>query len=111
MNKRVLSFLLAFASFAGITAAQISQPYSCGAVAGPQPIRSEGIAEYVADIVIVCTGGSFSTTSPQSLTVALNANITSRVGQSNTSEATLLINDVIPDSRSEPPPGHGGVGP
>ncbi len=97
MNKRVLPFLLAFASFAGMAAAQT---YSCGAVAGPQPIRSEGIAEAIADIVIACTGGVNSEPPPQSLTVSLNATITSRVGQNNTSEATLLIDEAGPNSRS-----------
>lgn len=102
MNKRVLSFLFAFASFAGIAAAQFSPPYSCAAVSGPQPIRSEGVAEYTADIVITCTGGIFNYLAPQqSLTVSLNANITSKVGQSNTSEATLLINEAASGSRSE----------
>ena len=27
-------------------------------LAGQQPIRSEGIAEYIADVVVVCSGGN-----------------------------------------------------
>ncbi len=89
MNNRVLAFLLAFASFSGLAAAQ---PYICSATANQKPIRSEGIAEYVADIVVTCSNGNGNFMVPtQPIVVTLNANITSRVGQNNTSEAVLLI--------------------
>ena len=96
MNNRIFSFVLAFASFAGLA---VAQPYTCTATASQQPLRSEGVAEYLADIVVVCNNGVTQSIPPQSLTVTLNANITSRVDQSNLSEATLLINDSLGDNR------------
>ncbi|MEO8128159.1 MAG: Ig domain-containing protein, partial [Bryobacteraceae bacterium] len=97
MNRRTLALLWIFASFAGVAAAQ---PYSCNAFSGTQPIRAEGIAEYIADIVVVCGNGSTNSVSSSSLIVTLNANITSRVDQNGISEAILLL-DETPSDRSE----------
>jgi hypothetical protein len=97
MNKWALSFLCAFLSCAGIAAAQ---PYVCSATAGVPPnLRPEGVAEYVSDVVITCTGGSFYTGSPTDIGIFLNANITSRAAGSN-SEATLLLDEAAPNNRS-----------
>src|SRR4051794_9876944 len=96
MNKRVFGFLLVFAAFSGLA---MGQSYTCNATSSPQPLRADGIAEYTADVVIVCSGGSVGFSNPpQSISITLNANITSTV-ISGGSEAILLIDEPTSSNR------------
>src|SRR4051812_23082287 len=72
--------------------------FSCNATApAPALLRAEGSAELVGDLVLTCTGGTRTPagqTIPQSsITVTLNATITSRMMTASASEALLLIDD------------------
>ncbi len=79
--------------------------FGCNAnAAAPALIRGEGSAELVGDLVLTCTGGTRTPAGqsiPQSsITVTLNATITSRMMTSAASEALLLIDE--PGSAANP---------
>ncbi len=87
----------------GIASAQ-SNPLQCVANSGTTPpVRAEGVAEEVGQVIITCTGGA-STTANQpiptfNVQIYLSTNVTSRLlGHSNAidSEALLLIDEPAP---------------
>ncbi|MBN9658251.1 MAG: hypothetical protein J0H49_08735 [Acidobacteria bacterium] len=87
----------------GIASAQ-STPLQCVANSGTTPpVRAEGVAEEVGQVIITCTGGT-STLSNQpiptfNVQIFLSTNVTSRLlGHSNgiDSEALLLIDEPAP---------------
>ena len=102
MNKRTLALLFAAVSFAGTASAQT---YACGASASFPTLRAGGISELVGDVVVSCTGGSFNTLPPQSITITLNAPVTSGLFPAPgnfatfTSEALLLVDEPQPSFR------------
>ena len=73
----------------------------CTASATPRPVRSDGLAELVADVVLTCSGGTQTPSGasiPQgnfSLTIAQNP-WTSRPLSGTWSEALLLIDEPVP---------------
>jgi hypothetical protein len=100
-------WLLAFAVVAlllgtGTSAfAQNTPAFACTANAGVPPIvRAEGIAELVGDLILNCTGGTFTPAGlaiPQSnVQIFLNTNVTSRTYAGNLSEAILTIDEPFP---------------
>jgi hypothetical protein len=74
-------------------------PFNCNVNVTDTPIlRSEGLGEFVGDIVITCTGGTptpVGNTIPQgTLTVSFNVPVTSRLfGSQGASEAMLLLDE------------------
>ena len=112
-------WLLAFAVVAlllgmGTSAyAQNAPAFTCTANAGVPPIvRAEGITELVGDLILNCTGGTFTPAGqpiPQSnVQIFLNTNVTSRTyGTSsiNLSEAILTIDEPFPSAGELPTPG------
>jgi hypothetical protein len=106
-------WLLAFAVVAlllgmGTSAyAQNTPAFACTANAGVPPIvRAEGIAELVGDLILNCTGGTFTPAGlpiPQSnVQIFLNTNITSRTYAGNLSEAILTIDEPFPAGTQVP---------
>ncbi|HYZ86933.1 MAG TPA: hypothetical protein VE621_21125, partial [Bryobacteraceae bacterium] len=83
---------------AATASAQVAAPLACQANAGATPlVRSEGLAELVGDVVIICQGGTptpSGQTVPQvNIQIFLNTNITSRLLADPLSEALILIDD------------------
>jgi len=81
--------------------------FACTANAGVPPIvRAEGITELVGDLILNCTGGTFTPAGqniPQSnVTIFLNTNITSRTYANNLSEAILTIDEPFPSGAQVP---------
>jgi len=113
-------WLLAFAVVAlllgmGTSAsAQVNNAaFACTANAGVPPIvRAEGIAELVGDLILNCTGGTFTPAGqniPQSnVQIFLNTNITSRTYAGNLSEAILTIDEPFPSAGETPTPASAG---
>jgi hypothetical protein len=109
-------WLLAFAVVAlllgmGTSAsAQVNNAaFACTANAGVPPIvRAEGLAELVGDLILNCTGGTFTPAGlpiPQSnVTIFLNTAITSRLYAGNLSEAVLTIDEPFPSNAEVPTP-------
>lgn len=108
-------WLLAFAAVAlllgmGTSAsAQVQNAaFACTANAGVPPIvRQEGITELVGDLILNCTGGTFTPAGqniPQSnVTIFLNTNITSRTYANGLSEAILTVDEPFPAAGSQVP--------
>jgi hypothetical protein len=81
------------------TAAAYGQALDCTADAAVVPtVRSEGEAEAVGDVFLVCSGGTPAASTPINITLTLNTNITSlALGvDSAKSEALLMIDDPSP---------------
>jgi len=109
-------WLLAFAVVAlllgmGTSASAQTQnaAFACTANAGVPPIvRAEGITELVGDLILNCTGGTFTPPGqniPQSnVQIFLNTNITSRTYAGNLSEAILTIDEPFPGTETPNPP-------
>ncbi len=99
MSKQILLALSALLAFAGIAAAQ---PYSCVASVPNLPtVRGSGIAEYVGDLLVTCTGGSQSLgTSSINVTISLNTNITTRLDANGITEAIAFVDDPGPGNRA-----------
>src|SRR5579871_3908414 len=79
--------------------AQTNAPaFACTANAGVPPIvRAEGVTELVGDLILNCTGGTFTPAGlniPQSnVQIFLNTNVTSRTYAGGLSEAILTIDE------------------
>jgi len=108
-------WLLAFAAVAlllgmGTSAyAQNASAFACTANAGVPPIvRAEGITELVGDLILNCTGGTFTPAGlpiPQSnVQIFLNTNITSRTYGGGLSEGILTIDEPFPSAAEIPTP-------
>ena len=79
----------------------------------PHIVRQEGVAELVGDLVLNCTGGSFTpagtfigpaTNGGTNVQINLNTNVTSRLtGAGADSEAILAIDEPYPDSNGQTP--------
>jgi hypothetical protein len=100
--RKSLLLLAVVALMATVANAQLIGPaFTCNANAGvPPTVRSEGLAELVGDVVLLCTGG---TPTPVDLDVPrmnfrifLNTNVTSRLLDGTWNEALLMIDDPIP---------------
>src|ERR1700704_60168 len=83
---------------AGTVYAQTLQCTSNGGVS--TPARSEGIAEMVGDLVLVCTGGTptaaGSPVPAVNIRIFLNTDLTSKLLAGNWSESLLLIDEPSP---------------
>jgi len=90
--------------------------FTCSATTGvPNIIRSEGLTELLGDLVLNCTGGTFTPAGQaiplQNVQISINTNITSRiVGPPSVSEALLMIDEPFPSvapipATSTPNPG------
>src|SRR5689334_21615999 len=97
---RQFLFASAVAIFVSPASAQVFGPggsggaLTCMANAGnPTQVRTEGFAEWIGDIAVTCTGGSFvATVGTANITVAItNTLVTSKVFPNGLSEALLLI--------------------
>src|SRR5271156_6786448 len=88
-EKEMVDFrkwLMAFAAAAllfglGSAAHAQSTSFICNATAGnPHIVRSEGVAELVGDLVLNCTGGTFTPAgqviAPSNVQINLNTNVT-----------------------------------
>src|ERR1051326_683174 len=120
--RRCILAMMMLALFVGLASAQVnlsgaaaSPNLTCNAtVASPAQVRSEGMTELIGDIVITCTGGQAlavaSLVPTANVTVSLGTNVTSRLlgtnGNSNSSEALLLVDEPHTDSS-----GASGAGP
>jgi len=98
----------------GTSAYAQNTPFTCTANAGVPPfVRAEGIAELVGDLILNCTGGTFTPAGqniPQSsVTISLNTNITSRTYAGNLSEAILTIDEPFPSLSETPTPASAGA--
>jgi len=114
-------WLLAFAVVAlllgmGTSASAQTQnaAFACTANAGVPPIvRAEGITELVGDLILNCTGGTFTPAGqniPQSnVQIFLNTNVTSRTYAGNLSEAILTIDEPFPGTETPNPPTAGAA--
>ena len=114
-------WLLAFAVVAlllgmGTSASAQTQnaAFACTANAGVPPIvRAEGITELVGDLILNCTGGTFTPAGqniPQSnIQIFLNTNITSRSYAGGLSEAILTIDEPFPSAGETPTPATAGA--
>src|SRR5204863_6784803 len=105
--RRIMLAIAVLALFTGLASAQVniggsaSGPLTCVAnVANPTQARSEGYAELLGDISIICTGGTApaagASVPTANITVSLNNTIvTSRIFSTSTtaSEALLLIDE------------------
>ena len=94
--RRIMLAIAVLALFTGLASAQVniggsaSGPLTCVAnVANPTQARSEGYAELLGDISIICTGGTapaFGTSVPTAnITVSLNNTLSSGVRQTTRS--------------------------
>jgi len=74
-----------------------AQPYSCNATAVPTLARSEGIAEMMGDVLLVCSGTVPSGGILANIRLRLTANITSNilVDKGTLTEATLVLNEAL----------------
>src|SRR6476661_4591209 len=83
----------------GAAVGQVPPPMACNVSAAPPPIlRSEGKAELVSDIILLCSGGIPTAPAVVNLSVFLNTNITSNLtgpGPDET-EALVLIDEPKP---------------
>lgn len=83
-----------------IASAQVN-PLQCTANAGvPPAARTEGLAEEVGQVVIICTGGTPTAAGVEiptvNIQVYLNTNITSKIMSDPWTEALLLIDEPAP---------------
>jgi len=98
-------FALVLASLFARTAN--AQPaFSCTSSAGVPPlVRSQGIAEFVGDVVLTCTGGvptlAGNAVPLNNIQIYLNVGVTSRLLAGTLSEALLII-DEPNDSQQRP---------
>jgi hypothetical protein len=120
-EKEMVDFrkwLMAFAAAAllfglGSTAHAQSTAFICNATAGnPHIVRAEGVAELLGDLVLNCTGGSFTPAGtvipPSNIQISLNANtnVTSRLtggAGSPDTEAVLSIDEPFPSAPPQTP--------
>lgn len=98
--RRVITALAVLALFAGLASAQIIVPQNvnCTASATSTPsIRSEGNAERVGDILLICSGGPTPTIGSAAdrvtITVDLGVPVTSAGGAGAASEALIVIDE------------------
>jgi hypothetical protein len=103
ITRKAIHFIVIFFALASGAVAQLT----CVASASvPFDMRAEGATEQAGDVVVVCTGGSPTPAGspvPQvNITVATNANITSRLinGSTINTEALLLIDDPLPAAQT-----------
>jgi hypothetical protein len=64
----------------------------------PPIIRGEGIAEYLGDLALICTGGRAGESISTTLTLSLSTTLTSKV-EGGAPEALLLIDEPAPGSQ------------
>jgi hypothetical protein len=84
---------------ASAPAAVWGQTFQCTANAAvPPTVGSEGLAELVGDLILICTGGGASGTG--NFQVFLNTSVTSNILGGDTTEALLLIDEPSPGSQS-----------
>jgi len=86
---------------AAVAATAHSQELDCSPSATVTPTaRAEGEAEAVADVLLVCSGGTPSVSTTINITLTLNTNLTSLTFATSPvkSEALLLIDDPMPDA-------------
>jgi hypothetical protein len=88
----VLVFATGFAS---------AQALNCTLNGGAPPLlRAEGVAEEIGQAFITCTGGTVGNVQPVNIRLFTNGyNITSKLLNSTTSEAMLLIDDPVPGTQ------------
>ncbi len=99
---RWIGFIGVLLSAAAAAQGQTSD-MQCAALVGPSPIvRQEGVTELVADLLVICTGGTptpVGQTIPQvSMKLTLNTAVTSKLLPNGGSEALLLIDDPLGSS-------------
>src|SRR5438105_13290821 len=89
MFIRALYLSVLFAFWAGIALPQ-STPTTCATGAVNPPVRAEGIAEQLGDIIINCSGppGSVLTIN---LAIFLNVGVTNRISTTGFTDALLTI--------------------
>jgi len=86
-------FLALIAGALLFTAVASAQPYSCNANAVPTLGRSEGIAENVGDVLLVCLGSIPSGGILANIRYRLTQNITSDLESGSTTEALLILDE------------------
>jgi len=93
--RKVLLTLIAGALlFATVGSAQFTNPYSCNATAVPTLARSEGIAERMGDVLLVCSGTVPTAGILANIRLRLTANITSNpLNKGRTATEASLIKD------------------
>jgi hypothetical protein len=84
-------FLALIAGALLFTAVASAQPYSCNANAVPTLGRSEGIAENVGEVLLVCLGSIPSGGILANIRYRLTQNITSDLESGSTTEALLIL--------------------
>ncbi len=98
--RKMMLLLVVLVLSAGFASAQFLNTLQCVANAGvPPPVRAEGLAEEVGQVVITCTGGA-----PTAIGLAIptvnvqvylsaNTTLSSRLLSSTASEAMLLVDE------------------
>ena len=100
--RKSLLLLAVVALMATVANAQLIGPaFTCNANAGvPPTVRSEGLAELVGDVVLLCSGGTPTPVDIEvprmNFRVFLNTNVTSRLLDGTWNEALLMIDDPAP---------------
>ncbi|HEY3440181.1 MAG TPA: hypothetical protein VGK29_05500 [Paludibaculum sp.] len=105
--RNAFLLLTALVSATNLLSGQVN-PLQCVVTSGnPLPVRTEGVAEEVGQVVITCTGGTPTAVGVNiptvNIQIFLNTNITSRLLDSVgfRSEALLLIDDPSPAEQVE----------
>jgi hypothetical protein len=98
--RKMMLLMVVLALTAGFASAQFLNPLQCVANAGiPPPVRAEGLAEEVGQVVITCTGGAPTPAGQPIPTVnvqiylSATTTLSSRLLSGNASEAMLLVDE------------------
>jgi len=98
--RKMMLLLVVLVLSAGFASAQFLNTLQCVANAGvPPPVRAEGLAEEVGQVVITCTGGAPTPVGQAIPTVnvqiylSANTTLSSRLLSSTASEAMLLVDE------------------
>ena len=93
-RKVLLTLIVGALLFATVGSAQFTNPYSCNATAVPTLARSEGIAERMGDVLLVCSGTVPTAGILANIRLRLTANITSNpLNTGRTATEASLIKD------------------
>jgi hypothetical protein len=98
--RKMMLLMVVLVLSAGFASAQFLNTLQCVANAGvPPPVRAEGLAEEVGQVVITCTGGAPTPVGQAIPTVnvaiylSANTTLSSRLISGNASEAMLLVDE------------------
>lgn len=109
--RKSLLLVAALGTFAGIASAQIATNATCEANTARNTLaRSEGYAEEMGQVVLVCRGGTTGTIQQINVRVFLGTEVTSRLVNSSTAglESIILVDEPAAGARVYCPAPHVG---